>query len=107
MCALPTVVVDSSPLMTAVYSRLYFDDDSLVPFAAEAAAGYALVVWCGIDIPWAADGIQRDGVDHRARADALVAELVRTELEPRGIRVVHVTGSLVDRVATVGRAWQP
>jgi len=106
-CGHPWLVADPAPLMTAVYSRLYFDDDSLMAPAADLATGYALLVWCADDLPWTADGAQRDGPDHRSRADAIIASAVPSLLEPRGIRVLRVRGPLEERVALVGRAWQP
>ena len=105
-CPQPCLIADPAPLMTAVYSLLYFDDDSLVAPAVEQAAGYDLVAWCRPDVPWAADGIQRDGAGHRAAADAIIERLVRQELVPRGIRVIAVEGDVDHRVAAVRRAWQ-
>jgi nicotinamide riboside kinase len=106
-CPHETLIADPAPLMTAVYSLLYFDDPSLVRPAADLAAGYSLVVWCRPDIPWTADEGHRDGPDQRAAADRVIADLVRAELEPRGIRVVAATGSVAARVTAVTRAWQP
>ena len=101
------MVSDPAPLMTAVYSLLYFDDPSLVPAAVEHAAGYALLVWCDPGIPWVADGVQRDGPDARTAADALIAGLVAGELRPRGIPLLRVSGEVAARVSAVRRAWQP
>ncbi len=106
-CHLPWLVADPAPLMTAVYSRLYFDDDSLMAPAVDLATGYALVVWCADDVPWTPDGTQRDGPDLRSRADAIIAETVREHLEPRGVHVLRVHGPVEERVALVRRAWQP
>lgn len=106
-CAHGVVVADPAPLMTAVYSRQYFDDPSLVAVGADLAQGYALVVWCAPDLPWRPDGIHRDGPAHRDRTDALLGEVVRTELSARGIPVVRVSGDTATRVTSVLRAWQP
>lgn len=100
------LVADPAPLMTAVYSLLYFDDDALVAPAVRQAGGYGLVVWCRPDVPWAPDGRQRDGSGHRDAADAIIGRLVREELAPRGIRVVEAEGDVEHRVAAVRRAWQ-
>jgi nicotinamide riboside kinase len=105
-CTLPALVADPAPLMTAVYSRLYFDDDSLLAAAVEHAAGYRLLVWCSPDLPWTPEAGLRDGAEYRERADALIAEVVVTELQPRGIPVLRVTGSVDRRVAAVLQAWQ-
>lgn len=106
-CRLPWVVADPATLMTAVYSRLYFDDDTLTATAADHARGYALVVWCADDLPWIPDDGQRDGPDFRSRADAIIDDMVRVHLVPRGIDVVRVHGPVQERVEQVGRAWQP
>lgn len=106
-CRQPWLVADPAPLMTAVYSRLYFDDDTLTASAVEHARGYALVVWCADDLPWTADGAQRDGPEFRSRADAIIDDLVRVHLAPRGIDVLRVHGSVQERLEQVGRAWQP
>lgn len=105
-CPHDWLVADPAPLMTAVYSLLYFGDDALVEPAVRQAHGYALVVWCRPDIPWAPDGRQRDGPGHRDAADAIIGRLVREELAPRGIRVVDAGGDVEHRVAAVRRAWQ-
>lgn len=105
-CPHSWLIADPAPLMTAVYSLLYFDDDSLVAPAVRQAAGYDVVAWCRPDVPWAPDGIQRDGAGQRAAADAILARLVRDELTPRGIQVVEAEGDVEHRVALVRRAWQ-
>jgi nicotinamide riboside kinase len=106
-CLEAVLVADPAPLMTAVYSLLYFDDPSLVPAGVDHAGGYDLVVWCDPGIPWTPDGDQRDGPQERDRADDVIARLVADELAPRGIRVLRVAGGLEERVAAVRRAWQP
>lgn len=68
------VVADTTPLMTAVYSRIVFGDDSLV---AEACAWHrrcATTLLTALDLPWVADGLQRDGPHVREPVDALVRE---------------------------------
>jgi nicotinamide riboside kinase len=106
-CPQGWLVADPAPLMTAVYSRLYFADDSLTAPAAEHALGYQFVVWCAADLPWTPDGLHRDGREARDRANAIIADLVRDELEPRGIPVIRAHGSVEERVDLVRRAWQP
>lgn len=91
-------VVDGGALMTAVYSLLYFDDDSLVDEAVRYHAQVCeLTVWCGIDVPWQPDPGQRDGPEHRARADAIIAAIVAEHALP----VLPVTGAVADRLAAV------
>jgi nicotinamide riboside kinase len=110
-CAHPWLVADPAPLMTAVYSVLYFDDPSLLPQAVAHARGYDLVVWCDPDIPWQPDPGQRDGADLRAAAEAVIAEVVRDLLIPAAVQVLRVSGDEVARVTSVrdalDRAWRP
>lgn len=93
------VMCDPAPVMTAVYSLQYFDDDTLLPAALGATKRADLVVWCDPDIPWEPDGIQRDGPQVRARTHDLLTELVVPGLDPE--RVVRVTGTVDDRVQQV------
>jgi nicotinamide riboside kinase len=94
------VVSDSGVLMTAVYSILYYDDDSLVPAAVEHHChAYRTTVWCDIDLPWAADEGQRDGPQYRARGHRIIAEIVAAH----GLPVLAVAGSPSARVAAVLR----
>lgn len=71
----PLVAFDSAPLATALYSRFYFGDDRLL---AEAAAQhrqrYELTLLADVDLPWEADGRQRDGPVLRARFHALLLD---------------------------------
>lgn len=106
-CPQPWLVADPAPLMTAVYSLVYFGDATLVATAADHAAGYDLVVWCAPDFPWVPDPGQRDGAAQREKAEAVISRIVDDELRPRGITVVRATGPVDERVRAVRRAWQP
>lgn len=110
-CREPWLVADPAPLMVAVYSVLYFDDPSLLPAGVAHARGYDLVVWCAPDIAWTADPGQRDGPEHRAAAEAVIADVVAERLLPTGVPVLRVTGGTVARLTSVraalDRAWHP
>jgi hypothetical protein len=56
-----------------------------------------LVVWCSPDIPWQADGIQREGPQARARTH----ELIGTQVVPAiaFLPVMVSLGTSADRVA--------
>ena len=72
------VVCDTTPLMTAVYSRMVFDDGGLDEMARAAHATIAFTLLTALDLPWIADGLQRDGPHVREPVDRLVRErLVR------------------------------
>jgi nicotinamide riboside kinase len=69
------LIADPAPAMTAAYSRIYFDDDSLMPAACEYLQTYDVVLWCDLDLPWVADPGQRDGPHMRSAAHEVLAEL--------------------------------
>ena len=70
------VVCDTTPLMTAVYSRLVFDDRSLDAQALAWHRGTDLTLLTALDLPWVADGLQRDGPQVRAPVDALLRDML-------------------------------
>jgi HTH-type transcriptional regulator, transcriptional repressor of NAD biosynthesis genes len=84
------VIADTTPLMTAVYSHLLFADESLYPMALAHQALFDQTLVTGLDLPWVADGLQRDGPQVRGPVDTLV----RQALERAGIayRVVYGQG---------------
>jgi nicotinamide riboside kinase len=84
------VISDTTPLMTAVYSHMLFDDESLYPMALAHQALYNSTLVMGLDLPWVAAGVQRDGPHVQGPVDTLV----RQALERAGIsyRVVYGQG---------------
>ena len=70
------VICDTTPLMTAVYSKLLFDDHSLDAVAARWQAGMHLTLLTALDLPWVADGLQRDGEHVRVPVDNRLRELL-------------------------------
>lgn len=70
------VVCDTTALMTAVYSRLLFGDRSLEECAMALQGRMALTLLTALDLPWVADGHQRDGEHVRAPVDTLLRELL-------------------------------
>ena len=84
------VIADTTPLMTAVYSHLLFADESLYPMALAHQALFHTTLVTGLDLPWVADGWQRDGPHVRGPVDTLV----RQALDRAGIayRVVYGQG---------------
>jgi len=75
------VIADTTPLMTAVYSQMLFNDDSLNALALTHQTVYDVTLLTGLDLPWIGDGLQRDGpqvrepVDQRLRHMLGLAEL--------------------------------
>ena len=92
------VVADTTALMTAVYSDMLFDDRSLHAEALAAQRGYAVTLLTALDLPWVADGLQRDGPHVREPVDARV----RAALVGGGLSFSVVHGSGEQRLAS---AW--
>jgi nicotinamide riboside kinase len=75
------VVADTSALMIAVYSEILFGDTSLYADALAREKTYDLTLVTALDLPWQADGLQRDGPHVRAPVDALLrAALARAAI---------------------------
>ncbi len=68
------VLCDTTPLMVALYSRHLFDDASLMPTTITWQRRCATTLLLALDLPWVADGLQRDGAHVRAPIDALLRE---------------------------------
>ena len=66
------VVADTTALQIAVYSEIVFGDRSLYDSALGAQATYRQTLLCAVDLPWVADGLQRDGPLVREPVDALL-----------------------------------
>jgi nicotinamide riboside kinase len=71
------VIADTTPLMTAVYSEFVFQDSSLHAAASSYQRSFDLTLLTGLDMPWQADGIQRDGPHVRPPVDALLRRLLQ------------------------------
>lgn len=93
------VVADTTALMTAVYSDLLFDDRTLYADALRAQSGYVLTLLTALDLPWIADGLQRDGPHVREPVDARV----RASLSQGGLSFAVVHGRGAQRLTN---AWQ-
>lgn len=89
------VIADTTALMVAIYSAMLFEDGSLYRFALERQRGYDATLLTGLDLPWVADGLQRDGPHVREPVDALV----RTSLARAGVAYRVIYGSGAERLA--------
>ena len=89
------VIADTTALMVAIYSAMLFEDGSLYQFALARQRTYDLTLLTGLDLPWVADGLQRDGPHVRAPVDALV----RAGLAKAGVPFHVVYGSGNARLA--------
>lgn len=101
------VVADTTALMIAVYSDQVFGDTSLYDAALAAHARTDLTLLTAIDLPWLADGLNRDGPHVRAPVDAKVrAALGRAGL-PYGIVGGRGEARLANALAAARRALEP
>ena len=88
------VIADTTPLMTALYSDWLFQDTSLYAMALAHQRSFTHTLVTGLDLPWVADGLQRDGPHVREPIDALL----RAKLAEGGIPFKVVYGVGEERV---------
>jgi nicotinamide riboside kinase len=81
------VICDTTPLMTAVYSQLLFDDAGLLAEALAFQRGCDLTLLTALDLPWVADGL-RDGPQAQQPTD----QLLRRALLGAGLAWSGVSG---------------
>ena len=91
---------DTTPLMTALYSRVYWGRVDAQLALLAGTHDYALTLVTAPDTPWIADGRMRESEEVRARVYAMVVR----ELDERGIPFVLLQGDLPQRVRQVERA---
>ena len=101
------IISDPAPAMTAIYSQVYFDDRSLWAQARADLNATDFVFWCDIDVPWAPDGLHRDGPHMRAIAHEAIADLVDGVHTARQGPVHILSGPSDERVARVLEIIQP
>ena len=70
------VVADTTALMTAVYHHQVFGDDSLDGPALAWQRRCRLTLLTALDLPWQADGLQRDGPQVRQPVDSRLRHLL-------------------------------
>ena len=70
---------DTTPLMTAVYSDVYFGDKALYPASVSHQQLFDLTLLTNTDLPWRADGIQRDGIVQQQSVDKRLREVLTAE----------------------------
>ena len=95
------VLADTTALMTAIYSDMLFDDPSLYDAALATQRGYAITLVTALDLPWVADGLQRDGPQVQQPVD----HLLRGALLGAGIGFSVIGGQGPQRLANARAAW--
>ncbi|MDQ2734828.1 MAG: ATP-binding protein [Pseudomonadota bacterium] len=98
--AADVVVADTTALMIAVYSDFIFADRGLYASAEAAQRRIDLTLLTALDLPWRADGLQRDGEHVREPIDTLV----RAALGRAGVAFTMVSGRGFLRLASALRA---
>jgi nicotinamide riboside kinase len=88
------VICDTTALVVAAYSELYFNDRSLWPAALAAQRGMGLHLLMGLDLPWHSDGFFRDSPAVREATDALL----RRELQAAGLAFHTIYGTGAQRL---------
>jgi nicotinamide riboside kinase len=108
------LLCDTTPLVTAVYSELLFDDHSLYPAAVAQQRRYQLTLLAGTDLPWQADGIQRDGHAARDQVDRQLREVLQAHALPvypvcglGAARLAFATAALAQFQASSAHAGAP
>jgi NadR type nicotinamide-nucleotide adenylyltransferase len=88
---------DTTPLLTAVYSRIYWGRVPPELLALEAEHDYAATLVAGLDLPWVPDGLQRESEEVRQQ----VHECLLAVLRERGIPFTLLEGDLPQRMRQV------
>jgi nicotinamide riboside kinase len=88
------VLCDTAPLLTAIYSEYVFNDQSLYARAIGLHRRYVLTLLLEPDLPWIADGLQRDGEHVRAP----ITTLIRDQLQANAFAWQSISGSGHERV---------
>lgn len=94
------VIADTTALLPAAYSELYFNDRSLWPKALAAQRRIGLTLLMGLDLPWVGDSLFRDSPAVREATDALL----RRELQGAGIGFQTIYGQGTQRLQATLRA---
>jgi nicotinamide riboside kinase len=102
------VVADTSALMIAVYSDQVFGDVSLYAHAGAAHVdGCNLTLLTSLDLPWQADGLQRDGPQVREPVDAKVRAALGRAKAPYAVVFGAGSARAEAALASVRRALAP
>lgn len=83
-------ISDTTPLMTAIYSEMLFADTSLTAWAVTEQSKFDITLLTKLDLPWVADGIQRDGPHVRKPVDTALRRSLETHDLP--FQVIQGTG---------------
>lgn len=99
------VLADTTALMTAVYSEIVFGDRSLYEEAEAAHRRCGLTLLTALDLPWVADGLQRDGPQVRVPVDVLLRSALARAGVDHAVIAGHGQARLDAALRAVRRAW--
>jgi HTH-type transcriptional repressor of NAD biosynthesis genes len=80
--ATTVLVSDTSALMTAIYSDLFFNDPALYPYGLAQQKHFDITLVTGLDLPWVPDGFQRDGVAIQRAVDTRLRQVLSDNAVP-------------------------
>lgn len=99
-CGAQVVVADTTALVVSAYSEFVFNDTSLHASSLTQQGQMQLTLLMGLDFPWRADGLFREGPASRAAIDAVL----RRELQAASIPFQTVYGPVEARLQHALRA---
>lgn len=76
------IVADTAPLMTAIYSDVLFNDQSLYEFSIHHLARFSHILVTGLDLPWVEDNFLRDGMAAQKKIDEKLHAVLRSHQIP-------------------------
>lgn len=97
------VLADTTPLMTAVYSDVLFQDRSLYRFALAHHASFDITLLADTDLPWVADGLQRDGPAWRDVVYARLRQVLNEHALPHALIQGQGEARATNALAAIGR----
>lgn len=100
----PIVIADTTALMTAVYSEQVFGDTGLYAFGLRHHRVAGLTLLAATDLPWQADGLQRDGPSARQEVDRLLRQALDRSGTPYAVILGDGPQRLRSALAALRRA---
>ncbi len=92
------LLIDTTPLITALYSQYHFQDGAGLAAACAFERGVHQRLLMGLDLPWTPEPGMRDGPEHRAAFDRLLRQQLSACALPH--TVIYGQGS-----ARLDAAW--
>jgi HTH-type transcriptional regulator, transcriptional repressor of NAD biosynthesis genes len=94
------LLMDTEWIVQEILGRYYVNAVAPLVYQAQRERPIALYLFTDIDIPWAGDGLHREGLAVRQQ----LHDEIRTTLEARGLSYVLLRGDVETRIAAATRA---